>query len=352
MAELADWKHLVRPRGPGIVMSTEGGGDRAADNIVDVSQAAEEIAAVQAQDRAAQEEMKAAEAIVRQSVKKPPKERKKMLRDLQVKWHPDRQYGDEESRRFAAELTAMVNEAVSVARKQSAAVEAKRKRGDAYEALMRQVHSKNAEKLAEAIDDAKASGVSDMEIASAERALARLRLADGRTAPTPDKGPQEGPPPPAVIPSEGLPIHGLPSLAFQSPSLAAIVDSCLRVGQNFLLGTAALAACIFVGGFVVGGGQSAEQQMAAMRRAAAQVAVERAVVEKTDAEYAERAARKRVAAARLAAEMAAAEQEAAESAEKLVEKRVVAAYAAEQQATEEVAAAESAVKAIAERKYE
>ena len=51
-------------------------------------------------DRAAEDmaEMRAATEIVKRSISRPAAERKALLRKLQVKWHPDRQYGDEASR--------------------------------------------------------------------------------------------------------------------------------------------------------------------------------------------------------------------------------------------------------------
>ena len=39
-----------------------------------------------------------------------------LLRSMQLKWHPDRQYGDESTKENAAELITMVNEAMRIAK--------------------------------------------------------------------------------------------------------------------------------------------------------------------------------------------------------------------------------------------
>ena len=98
--------HQLRPAAVSLVMDTEAA-DRAADDMA---------------------EMRAATEIVRRSISRPAAERKALLRELQVKWHPDRQYGDDASREFAVELSVMVNEAANVARKQLAAAKSCGKR--------------------------------------------------------------------------------------------------------------------------------------------------------------------------------------------------------------------------------
>ena len=257
-----------------------------------------------AEVRAAEEmaEMRAAREVVKRSISRPAAERKKLLRELQVKWHPDRQYGDEASRAFAAELSIMVNEAADVARKQIGAAEARRRREDAYDELQRVLSEQGVDELRAAIQEARGAGVSDIEVTAAETALARREQAGAL-----------------------------------GPALKALQAA---------IGAFALACAAAV---VIGSGQSAEK-LAAERAAAAKVAVERAQAEALAAQSAENLALERVAAARLAAELAAKEQAAAEAAERQVAKRLEAAQAETEQAVAEQAAAESAVKALAERK--
>ena len=64
-----------------------------------------------------QAEMKAAMAEVRRSVSLPGVKRKKLLRDLQIKWHPDRQEdADEETKALALDLSMKINEAMRIAK--------------------------------------------------------------------------------------------------------------------------------------------------------------------------------------------------------------------------------------------
>lgn len=264
--------------------------------------------------RTAQEmaDIMAAKDIVRRSVSRPAAERKKILRELQVKWHPDRQYGDASSREFAAELITMVNEAANVARRQIATTETKRKRGQAYDVLQRQLQSQDVEALRTAIEDARNVEVSGSEVIRAEEVLARLEGASSRIK--------------------------------QQQGSAGALGNAIKALQA-IFGAVAVTSCAFV----LMGSQSAEK-LAASRAAAANVAVERAAVETLAAESAEIKALQRVTAAKAAAEQAAAEQAAAVSAETLVAERLAAARTAAKQAAEEQAAADAAVKAVAGRK--
>ena len=71
-------------------------------------------------------ELKAAIQEIRDSVRLPGPRRKKVLRDLQVKWHPDRQYGDAKSKELALEVTQKINEAMAVAKANA------KQRGEAF----------------------------------------------------------------------------------------------------------------------------------------------------------------------------------------------------------------------------
>ena len=79
--------------------------------------AAEEAAAERAA-AALRVELQAAQLEMQRSVRLPWKERRQLLRELQVKWHPDRQYGDvdEGTREEANKLMQSVNEAMRVAK--------------------------------------------------------------------------------------------------------------------------------------------------------------------------------------------------------------------------------------------
>ena len=93
--------------------------------------------------------------------------------------HPDKQYGDEKSREFAAELSRLANEAANVARKQAAEAAAKAKRIDAYDtlqALLNGSSDQGIEQLRAAIQTARDAGVSEIEIAKAEARLGRMDM--------------------------------------------------------------------------------------------------------------------------------------------------------------------------------
>lgn len=61
-------------------------------------------------------EMRAARGIVKRSISPPAADRKALLRELQVKWHRERPYGDEATRESAVELSLMVDAAANVPR--------------------------------------------------------------------------------------------------------------------------------------------------------------------------------------------------------------------------------------------
>ena len=123
--------------------------------------------------------------LLRASIAKPAAERRKFLRELQVKYHPDKQQGmDEASRALAAEIIAMVNEQRGEARQQAAQENAQRKRSAAYDALLaaspsvfmgKVVGTADKEALRNAIADAREAGVSEAEIVSAEAKLKLMR---------------------------------------------------------------------------------------------------------------------------------------------------------------------------------
>ena len=94
-----------------------------AKNAAAAQAAADKAAAEKAvADKAkAESEMRAAMEEIRSSVKLSGPERKRVLRAMQVKWHPDRQYGDESTTQLAAELSAKVNEAMAIAKKNAKA---------------------------------------------------------------------------------------------------------------------------------------------------------------------------------------------------------------------------------------
>ena len=92
------------------------------------AEAAERAAAERAavESEGTQLELKAAIQEIRDSVRLPGPRRKKVLRDLQVKWHPDRQYGDARSKELALEVTQKINEAMAVAKANA------KQRGEAF----------------------------------------------------------------------------------------------------------------------------------------------------------------------------------------------------------------------------
>ena len=124
-----------------------------------------------------------ARELLRRSISRPAEERKRILRELQVKWHPDKQYGDESSQQFADELSRMANEAAAVARKQAKAVAEKKRRMEAYETLRGLVNRasvQSRDELASAIQEARDAGVSDVEIEKAEAKLKSLAAGASR----------------------------------------------------------------------------------------------------------------------------------------------------------------------------
>lgn len=139
--------------------------------------AAEKAARERAEAEARAVQMNQAREVLRRSVARPVEERKKILRDLQVKWHPDKFAGggDEQTRTFAAELSRMANEAADIARKQAAAAAAKEKQMAAYNNL-RGMTNPSVEELRTAIRTARDAGVSDIEISRAESKLRGLKL--------------------------------------------------------------------------------------------------------------------------------------------------------------------------------
>lgn len=78
---------------------------------------AEAIRVAAAQEKA-RVEMKQAMEEVKRSVAMPGAKRKQLLRELQVKWHPDRQSedADEETKELALELSMKLNEAMRIAK--------------------------------------------------------------------------------------------------------------------------------------------------------------------------------------------------------------------------------------------
>ena len=310
--------HQLRPAAISLVMETEAA-DRAAEDMA---------------------EMRAAEEIVKRSISRPAAERKKLLRDLQVKWHPDRQYGDEASREFAAELSVMVNEAANVARKQLAAAESKRRRAEAYDVLQQQVNRGDVDALRIAIQDACNAGVSDMEVTEAESVLVRLERDIADAAPRREQEEESDDP--------ELPPRELREARQPSAEAANPLSRPLPPQAKAVLGAVALATFAFAGGVLINSGTA--ERVAAVRVQTAKAGSQKATAERLAAEVGEKAALEKVAAAQLAAQAALREQAAAESAEKVAAKRLAVASAAAEQAVAEEAAAESAVKAAAERK--
>jgi curved DNA-binding protein CbpA len=310
--------HQLRPAAVSLVMDTEAA-DRAADDMA---------------------EMRAATEIVRRSISRPAAERKALLRELQVKWHPDRQYGDDASREFAVELSVMVNEAANVARKQLAAAESKRRRTEAYDVLQQQVNRGDMDALRIAIQDACNAGVSDMEVTEAESVLVRLERDIADAAPRREQ--QE------EIDDPELPPRDLREARQPPAEPANPLSRPLPPQAKAVLGAVALAAFTFAGGVLINSGTA--ERVAAVRVQTAKAKAQKTTAERLAAEAGERAALERVAATQLAAQVALREQAAAESAEKVAAKRLAGASAAAEEAVAEEVAAEAAVKSAAERK--
>ena len=72
-------------------------------------------------------ELREAKEDVRRSKSMSDEKRMAVLRALQIKWHPDRQYGDDASKEMAEELSPIVNEAIRIAR---ANIKARQERSD------------------------------------------------------------------------------------------------------------------------------------------------------------------------------------------------------------------------------
>ena len=76
-----------------------------------------ECAAIAEAQRRLEVQVRAAEQQLSESVKLPWRERKQVLRELQLRWHPDMQYGGGETlQERGNELAAKVNEAMRVAK--------------------------------------------------------------------------------------------------------------------------------------------------------------------------------------------------------------------------------------------
>merc|ERR1740117_2884867 len=164
---------IVRARAAGVERLTV---ERAEAAAAAERAAVEEAARERAEAEARTVQMNQARELLRRSVARPAEERKKILRDLQVKWHPDKLAGggDEQAREFAAELSRMANQAADVARKQAAAAAAKEKRMLAYNTL-RGMTNPSVQELSTAITNARDAGVSDIEISKAESKLQSMK---------------------------------------------------------------------------------------------------------------------------------------------------------------------------------
>ena len=94
---------------------------------------------------------------------------------MQVRYHPDRQYGSDSEQQFAAEMSRLVNDAMNVTRQAEAARAAKIRREEAYAAMKTAVaKGASGDELRAAIDIARAAGVSEQEIEKAAAVLRRL----------------------------------------------------------------------------------------------------------------------------------------------------------------------------------
>ena len=62
-------------------------------------------------------ELRAASQQLKASIKLAGPARKRVLRELQLKWHPDKQYGSAANRERAADLTVQINEAFAIAKR-------------------------------------------------------------------------------------------------------------------------------------------------------------------------------------------------------------------------------------------
>ena len=122
------------------------------------------------------------------SLQMPIDDRRRVLRRLQVKWHPDNFPGEDkaayEAREFAGVIARIANEAATQAKNnKNRDIRAKKKR-EAYEAMQaamparfslgKKGGSNGAEALREAIAAAKEAGVSLVAIRDAENALSKM----------------------------------------------------------------------------------------------------------------------------------------------------------------------------------
>lgn len=126
--------------------------------------------------------MTEARELLRRSIARPADQRKKILRELQVRWHPDKWPADDaKAREFAEELSRIANEAAMVAKKQAVAARAKQRRMEAFDELARYLNGPASAgqvvPLRAAIDAAREAGVSESEISRAEERLRRLERA-------------------------------------------------------------------------------------------------------------------------------------------------------------------------------
>ena len=119
-AQEAARERVAAERAAALAAAERAAAERAAAQEAAARAAAERAAA--AQDAAAREaqrmeaELTEAEMQLRRSVQLPWPQRKQLLRELQVKWHPDMQYGNAAIRERATALAAKANEAMRVAR--------------------------------------------------------------------------------------------------------------------------------------------------------------------------------------------------------------------------------------------
>ena len=143
-------------------------------------------AAKRAAERRRQEEMRvemeAAKEALRKSVTLSGPERKKTIRALQARWHPDRVYGDAQATAFSQELSQLINAQAKIARDNENAIKSKRDRETAYLELQASMNAGSmfgrgevdVPRLRAAIETARRAGVSDAEVKKAE---AKLRAA-------------------------------------------------------------------------------------------------------------------------------------------------------------------------------
>ena len=151
----------------------------------EAKRAAEVLAREEEARRAA--EIEACKAEIMSSLQMPADDRRRLLRRLQIRWHPDNFPGDDpaaaEAREFANVVARIANEAANKAKKVRNKEARAQKRGQALEALRAAMpsllggwmgSSTSAAALRAAIERAKEAGVSRVDIRDAEEALARM----------------------------------------------------------------------------------------------------------------------------------------------------------------------------------